>query len=212
MRLAALALLVFLPQEKPLFEEKFGGKLSDGWSWVREDAAGWKVEGGALKIKAQPGKIWYKTKTAKNLLVRKSPSAGTAEAPVSAEVTVVNAPEVNAEQCGLYLYFDDANFVKILREHVKGKTSIVLVREQKNIPEPQPGKEESASPVRLRLTWSGDKVAAAYKAAGDWVPVGEVEVPAGAGAASFGLASHGGPADADRWATFTDFRIVQGKK
>lgn len=208
MRLAALALLAFLPQDKPLFEEKFAGKLSDGWTWVREDAAGWKVEAGALRIKAQPGKIWYKTKTAKNLLVRKSPAVGTAEAPVSAEVTVESAPEANAEQCGLYLYFDDANFVKILREHVKGKTNIVLVREQKNIPEPVPPKEESASPVRLRLTWSGSKVAGSYKSGGDWVQVGEVEAPAAAGAASFGLASHGGPADADRWAKFTDFRIL----
>jgi hypothetical protein len=211
MRLAALALLFLVPQEKVLFEDKFAGKPADGWTWVREDAAGWKVEGGALRIKAQPGKLWYKTKTAKNLLVRKSPAAGTAEAPVSAEVTVESAPEVNAEQCGLYLYFDDSNFVKILREHVKGKTNIVLVREQKNIPEPQPPKEETASPVRLRLTWSGGKVAASYKAGGDWVAVGEVEVPAGAGAASFALTSHGGAPDADRWAKFTDFRIVQGK-
>ena len=212
MRLAALALLALVPQEKTLFEEKFAGKLSDGWSWVREDAAGWKVEGGGLRIKAQPGKIWYKTKTAKNLLVRKAPATGTAEAPVFAEVTVESAPETNAEQCGLYLYFNDSNFVKILREHVKGKTNIVLVREQKNIPEPLPPKEESAPSVRLRLAWSGTKVVGAYKAGGDWVQVGEVEVPDAAGAASFGLASHGAPAEADRWAKFTDFRITQGGK
>ena len=97
MRIASLALVVLLGQEKVLFEEKFAGKLSDGWTWVREDASGWKVEGGALRIKAQPGKIWYKTKTAKNFLVRKSAAAGTAEAPVSVEVTVEFAPEANAE-------------------------------------------------------------------------------------------------------------------
>lgn len=212
MRLAALALLAVLTQEKVLFEEKFGGKLSDGWTWVREDAAGWKVDGGALRIKAQPGKIWYKTKTAKNLLLRKLPAAGTAEAPVSIEVTVDNAPEINAEQCGLYLHFDDANFVKIIREHVKGKTHVLLVREQKNIPEPQPPKEESATPTRLRLTWSGAKVSGSYKTGGDWVSAGEVELPAGASGGNAGLASHGGAPDADRWAKFSDFRIVQAVK
>ncbi len=91
MRIAALALIALLCQEKALFEEKFAGKLSDGWSWLREDAAGWKVDGGALSIKAQPGKIWYKTKTAKNVLLRKSPAQGTADAPVSAEVTPSSA-------------------------------------------------------------------------------------------------------------------------
>jgi hypothetical protein len=212
MRIASLALVVLLAQEKVLFEEKFAGKPGDGWTWVREDPAGWKAEGGALKIKAQPGKIWYKTKSAKNVLVRKSPAAGTAEAPVSAEVTVELAPQTNAEQAGLYLHFDDANFVKIIHEHVKGNNHILMVREQKNIPEPQTPKNEAAATVRLRLTWSGARVAGAYKVGGDWVPVGDVEVPEGVSGGSFALASHGGPPEADRWAKFTDFRIVQGGK
>ena len=66
MRLAALV-LVLLAQDVS-FEEKFAGKLSDGWSWVREDSAGWKLDGGALKIKAQPGTIWYKKNDAKNII------------------------------------------------------------------------------------------------------------------------------------------------
>jgi regulation of enolase protein 1 (concanavalin A-like superfamily) len=211
MRFLALALMMSLGQEKVLLEEKFAGKPGAGWTWVREDAGSWKVDGGALQIKAQPGKIWYKTKTAKNVLVHKLPAAGTAEAPLTLEVTVDSKPEVTAEQCGLYLYFDDANFVKIIREHVKGKTHVLLVREQKNVPEPQPPKEESATPVRLRLTWSGGRVSGAYKAGGDWVPVGDVELPAGATGGSVALASHGGAPDADRWAKFTDLRVVQGK-
>ena len=40
MRIASLALVVLLGQEKALFEEKFSGKLSDGWTWMREDASG----------------------------------------------------------------------------------------------------------------------------------------------------------------------------
>jgi len=210
MRIAALALVG--AQEKVLVEEKFSGKPGEGWTWTREDAAAWKVEGGALKIKAEPGKIWYKTKTAKNFLVRKSPAAGTAEAPVSAEVTVDFAPEANAEQAGLYLHFDDGNFVKIIHEHVKGKTHVVVVREQKNFPDPQPPKEEAAKSLRLRLTWAGARVVGSYKAGGDWVSVGEVETPAGVTGGGFALTAHGAPPEADRWAKFTEFRIVQGAK
>jgi len=209
MSFAALALVTLLTQEKVLFEEKFGAKLSDGWAWTREDAAGWKLEGGALKIKAQPGKIWYKAKTAKNVLLRKLPEKGTAEAPVALEVTADSGPETNSEQCGLYLHFDDNNFVKIIREHLKGKTNVLLVREQKGIPEPQPPQEAAATPVKLRLVWSGAKVSGAYKTTGDWIPVGELDAPASEAAPSAGLASHGGAADADRWAKFTDFRILK---
>jgi len=68
---AALLLALFL-QDASLFEEKFaGGKLGEGWTWVREDAGGWKIEGAALKMKALPGTIWYKKNDAKNLLLRR---------------------------------------------------------------------------------------------------------------------------------------------
>jgi hypothetical protein len=212
MRLAAMALLSLLAQEKVLFEEKFAGKLSDGWSWLREDAAGWKVESGGLKIKSQPGKIWYKTKTAKNVLLRKLPEKGTPEAPLAIEVTVESGPEANSEQCGLYLYFDENNFVKIIREHLKGKTNVMMVKELKGIPEPQQPKEEGGSPVRLRLLWMGAKVSGAFKSSGDWVSIGEVECPVPDGSGSAALASHGGPGEADRWAKFSDFRIVKPAK
>ncbi|HVE39059.1 MAG TPA: hypothetical protein VNM14_04175 [Planctomycetota bacterium] len=212
MQLAAIALLSLLTQEKVIFEEKFAGKLADGWTWLREDAAGWKLEGGSLKIKAQPGKIWYKTKTAKNVLLRKLPEKGTADAALSMEVTVDANPEANSEQCGLYLHFDDGNFVKIIREHLKGKTNVMMVRELKNIPEPQQPKEEAATPVRLKLVWSGAKVSGAYKTTGEWIPVGEVDCPVPDGSASVALASHGGAPESERWATFRDLRVVKLSK
>jgi regulation of enolase protein 1 (concanavalin A-like superfamily) len=210
--LAIAVLTTFAFQETALFEEKFAGKLSDGWTWVREDPAAWKIEGGGLRIKALPGKLWYKTKTAKNVLLRKSPAAGTVEAPISLEVTVESAPQTSAEQCGLYLYFDEKNFVKIIRENVNGKTSILVVRELKGIPDPSPAKEDPASSVRLRLTWSGPKVVGAYKVGGDWVAIGEVDTPASEGTASIGLACHGAAPEADRWAKFSDLKIVKSPK
>jgi regulation of enolase protein 1 (concanavalin A-like superfamily) len=210
MRVAAAALFSLLAlQEKVLFEDRFAGKLADGWNWVREDPSGWKLEGGSLKIKSQPGKIWYKTKTAKNVALRRLPENGTAESPIAIEVTVEGDLEANSEQSGLYLHFDDGNFVKIIREHLRGKTNILVVKEQKGIPDPQPVKEEPAPSVRLRLVWMGQKVRGAYKAGADWVQVGEVDCPVPDGSASVGLACHGGAADADRWGKFNDCRIVK---
>ncbi len=209
MRLAALA-LVLLAQDAPIFEEKFAGKLSDGWSWVREDAAGWKVDGGALKLKALPGSLWYKKNDAKNLLVRKLPAPPTESAPVAIEVTVDNDPVVNSEQCGLFLYADDGNYVKLIRECNKGKPGIVFAHEVKGFPESIPPKEQPKGPVQLKLVWAGPKVSGSYKAGGDWVALGDYDAPEGE--IKIALAAHGAPADADRWATFTSFKISKAAK
>ena len=66
--------------------------------------------------------------------------------------------------------------------------------------------------MRLRLTWAGPRVTGAYKAGGDWVPVGDLEVPSDVAGGGFALACHGGLPEADRWAKFTDFRVIQGGK
>jgi len=209
---AALLLALFL-QDASLFEEKFsGGKLGEGWTWVREDAGGWKIEGASLKMKALPGTIWYKKNDAKNLLLRKAPVAGTEAAPIAIEVTVDSSPETNAEQCGLFLYYDDANYIKVVRECNKGKPGIVIAREQKGIPESLPPKEELKGPITLKLVWTGAKVTGSYKAAADWVTLGEYELPESATELRIGLGAHGAPADADRWATFSAFKISKAAK
>jgi len=213
MKAFAAAAILVLAQEKPLFEEKFEGKLSEGWSWVREDPAAWKLEGGALKIKAQPGTIYYKTNNAKNMLLISSPAAGTEADPVAAEVTVASEPGVNGEQAGLLLYVDDNNYVKLVREYDKpkdgdGRVSAVMLREAKAIPEPFQKKPES--PERLRLVWAGGKVTGQFKTgeAGVWVTVATVDAPPGEHP-RFGLCSNGAPPDADRWATLRNFRILK---
>jgi len=212
MRTGALILLLCC-QDPVLFEETFaGGKLGEGWSWVREDAAGWKIEPGVLKVKCLPGSIWYKKRDAKNLLLRKMPAAATAEAPVAVEVTVDSDPETNAEQCGLFLYYDDANYVKLIRECNRKKPGIVLARQAKGFPESLPPKDEPKGPIRLRLVWSGAMVAGSYKAGGDWVALGEYEMPESTSELRIGLGAHGAAPDADRWATFTGFRIAKAAK
>jgi hypothetical protein len=40
-------------KEQVLFAERFEGKPGPGWTWVREEAGGWRIESGALLIKWQ---------------------------------------------------------------------------------------------------------------------------------------------------------------
>ena len=207
MKTAAVVALLLVVQDGTLFEEKFAGKLGEGWSWIREDAAGWKVEGGALRLKALPGTIWYKRNDAKNFLVRKAP-----DAPIAIEVTVDSAPETNAEQCGLFLYYDDGNYIKLVRECNKGKPGIVIAREQKGIPESLPPKDEPKGPIQLKLVFSGTTVSGSYKAAGDWVALGDYDLPESTLELKIALGAHGAPAAADRWATFSAFRIIKSAK
>jgi len=215
-----IAVALVLQTDKPLFEEAFAGKLSDGWAWVREDAAAHKVEGGALKIKAQPGTLWFKTNTAKNLLLRKPPLAPEAE-PLAIEVTVVSNPESNAEQAGLLVYADDGNYVKLVREALKGKINAVFAREVKGIPVHHPPKEAADNSFEFRIVWTGAKLSGFYRSADEsekarrgtllWIHLGDHDVPPGA-PLQVGLCAHGAAAEADRWATFKSFRVSKAAK
>jgi regulation of enolase protein 1 (concanavalin A-like superfamily) len=200
--------LLALHQDKPLFEEKFNDKL-DGWTWVREDKAAWKLEAGALKIKAQPGTLFYKTNNAKNVLLRKSPVAGTEAERIVFEATVASAPSKDAEQVGILFYIDDDNYVKVVREYLKGKTYAVLAHEVKKIFETLPSKEDAAESYRLRLIWAGAKIYGSYKAGdAEWVELGSYDTPSGENP-QFGLCAHGAAPDADHWATIKDVRIFK---
>ena len=54
--LLPVILLVLAPvasageNEKALFTEAFTDKLADGWTWVREDAKGWRLDKGTLIV------------------------------------------------------------------------------------------------------------------------------------------------------------------
>ena len=58
---------------KVLFEEHFKGRLSDGWSWVREDRDAWELGDGVLRVRAAPGNLWEAENNARNLLLRPAP-------------------------------------------------------------------------------------------------------------------------------------------
>src|SRR2546427_727780 len=116
---------------------------------------------------------------------------------------------IAAALVGLLFYIDDDNYVKIVREYLKGKTSAVLAHEVKRIFETLPAKEDPAASYRLRLIWAGPTIYGSYKAGdAEWVELGSYETPAGENP-KFGICAHGAAPDADRWATIKDVRIAK---
>src|SRR5437762_8546951 len=209
MKLAiALAVLLLAASDAPLFEDRFDGKLADGWSWVREDKGDWNVKDGTLRIRATPGNLWEAENTARNLLLRPPPQT---KKTFAAEVTVTHAPVTFAEQAGLLWYSDDDNYVKLMKEFYDGKTSVVLAAEQS-------GKavyRESACPaetVTFRLTVAGDQVVGQYRPDGtnEWTTVGRLPFKAADGT-RIGVNTHHAPAGPQRWAVFRNFRLIDAR-
>ena len=203
------------PAEPPatvLFEDPFGATLADGWSWTREDAKAWRLEGGALHIRALPGLLWEKVNTAKNVLVRALPAV---DGPVTVEVSITSAPAVQGEQAGLLLYGDDDHYVKLVREFtdkalmavmvVEDGTKLAVVGEKKKLP--------AGDTATLRLVRASNKLTGQYKGDdGAWKDVGTCDAPSWVKVALF---AHGAPAPApetDRWARFGGFRVTKPSK
>src|SRR5262245_29038285 len=104
------------PEDEVVFSDDFQSKLAAGWSWIRQDAAAWRLDRstprkGALEIRVQPGNMWGPTNDAKNVLVRPLPDAAGGTLEVS--VSVTNQPTHQYEQADLVWYYDDAHMVKI---------------------------------------------------------------------------------------------------
>jgi regulation of enolase protein 1 (concanavalin A-like superfamily) len=211
MRIAALALLTLcaLPQDKVLFEEKFQKKLSDGWTWVREDKKGWKLSEAAIEIRALPGSLKGKENTAKNLLLRKAPPASP-DTPFAIEATVKSAPAQAGEQAGVIVYENDDSYVSFVREHKDGKVFVRMIREMGGEEIVWAEKELEGEAHALRILHMGNKIQAEVMTGQPamWMPAYYGEPPF-KGEVKAGLAAFGAPAGAERWAKFTGVRLVQ---
>src|SRR5262245_17380221 len=93
--------------EKPLFEEKFAGKLSAGWTWIDEIPDTWKVNADSLDLQVVPvGEgIWAGGRKHPNLLLREPGAKGD----YAVEVQVKCNPTGQFEHAGLILYVDGDN-------------------------------------------------------------------------------------------------------
>ena len=210
MKVTVLALLVAawacqVRSDEVLFRESFGGKLADGWSWRRENKAGWRVGADALEIRVEPGNMWGPANDAKNVLMRDLPNERT---PLEITVTVSNNPTEQYEQVDLVCYFDDSHMVKIGFERVDGKRSIVMGREENNRTRTIAIIPIEPLTVDLRLTMDGTNIRGAFRPKGsrEWREAGHCDLPA-RGAPKLSIQCYQGPAHAEHWARISNVTV-----
>ena len=189
-----------------LFRDDFAGKLDKGWSFVRENPAAWRVTGNALQVRIEPGNMWGPQNTGKNILWREAPDVSAREVEIS--VTVSNRPTAQYEQVDLVWYYNDSNMVKIGLELVNGQLSIVMGREENDRTRTINVIPNEAFQVELRHRVKGTNIWGEYRAVGSdaWRQAGHCDLPVH-GTPKLALQCYQGPANAEHWATITNFTV-----
>jgi hypothetical protein len=178
-----------------VFEDRFEGKLAEGWTWLREDPAAWRIRESHLELRVQPGDA----NSVKNALVRKAPDRSLGR--VAIEVTVSNpkTPVRQFEQAGITWYHDGKPVFKLVKELVDGQLMI--------IPGRKPMTNET---VQLRLTVTVDSWMAQFRPNGEGefitADMGKLPLP---GDDQVSLQCYHGPPDDEHWVRFDHFRIVK---
>ena len=186
-----------------VFKDTFKEKLDKSWKWIREDRKAWRIKDAALEIRVQPGKAG----TVKNALVCKAPDRSKGKYAIEVTVTNLAKPTQQFEQAGITLYHKGKPGLKLVKELIDGKTWIIPARK------PMPTKS-----VRLRLIVTADRWIAQYRPEGKekegkkkqkkFLTAAEGKLPA-PGEDEVSIQCYNGPADAEHWIRFDDFRIVK---
>lgn len=186
---------VFAAEPQAIFEDKFEGKLAEGWIWLRENPGAWRLKDGALEIRVEPGG----GSNVKNALVRKAPDRSRETLVV--EVTVANntAPTNQYEQAGITWYCKGEPVFKLVKERVDGELCII------------PGKVPMTSQtVQLRLIVTAGTFKAQFRpdGKGEFRTAAEGKLPA-PDDDQVSIQCYNGPPDAEHWIRFDDFRILR---
>ena len=200
MYLTAVALLLFgvplsAAEERVVFQERFEEKLSEGWTWLRENPKAWRVADGALAIRVEPGKAG----TVKNALLRKAPDRSKGTFAIEVTITFTTPPTNQYEQSGLTWYKDGKAVFKLVHEFISGKTYII------------PGKVPTATKtVQLRLIVTADRYTAQFRpdAKGEFKTAATGSLAAAA-KEQISIQCYNGLPDAEHWIRFDDFRILK---
>jgi catechol 2,3-dioxygenase-like lactoylglutathione lyase family enzyme len=194
-------------KQNVLFDKKFTSPLNAEWYWVREDAKSWKVENGKLLLRSLPGAVYTDDNNAPNVLLRSAPVTSGA---LTIEVFLENQPELPYEHAGLYWYYDDDNYVCILKEWMGTEVLLRLITEKNSKATTAGEPKYTAGGVWLRLVIEGDKASGYYRQTDkdEWQGLGQVDLPR-KGEPKAGLSAGGGPQNSDRWVSFSHFRILE---
>jgi regulation of enolase protein 1 (concanavalin A-like superfamily) len=197
-------------KEKTLFAEAFTDKLADGWTWVREDPKGWKLDKGTLVVRTSKGGLWQKENDSGNILLRTPPKVQ--DGKLAVEVLVDIEPTNLFENAGLIWYSDDDNYVILVKEKIGNDIHMQLVAEKDGKLEAGFKKTfNEAKSVWFRMVVEKGKVTGSYRSTPkeDWVTVGQCNLPRGE--PKVGLTTAYAPKDAEHFTRFSNFRMLEIK-
>jgi regulation of enolase protein 1 (concanavalin A-like superfamily) len=210
--LAVLALVANADdQEKTLFTEAFTDKLADGWTWVREDPKGWRLDKGTLIVRTSTGGLWQKENDGGNILLRTPPKLQ--DGKLAAEVLVDIEPTNLFENAGLIWYYDDDNYVIMVKEKIGNEIHMQFVAEKDgNLAAGFHKTFNEAKSVWFRMVVDKEKVTGSYRVSPreEWVTVGQCSLPV-RGEPKVGLTTAYAPKDAEHFTRFSSFRLLQIK-
>jgi hypothetical protein len=195
MRHTLFVLLLLATPEKVVFEDSLKGKPAAGWEWLRENPTAWRPTDKGLEIRVEPGLA----DTVKNALVRPAPDRSRARYAIEVTVEFTAAPTHQYEQAGLTWYQGTKPVFKLVHEFIDGKTYVI------------PGKKPTDTRrMQLRLVVGKDDFVAQFRpeGKGEFQTAASGKLPAGADE-KVSLQCYQGPADAEHWMRFADFRIIE---
>ena len=186
---------VLSAQTQVLFEDRFDKNLGQGWQWLRENAANWRINDGGLEIRVEPGKA----DTVKNALLRPAPDRSKSDFAVEVTMTFTRDPTQQYEQGGITWYHNQKPVMKLVHEHIDGEDWII------------PGRVPARSKtVQLRLIVKGTEWIAQFRealddefqtaASGQLPPPGDDQVS---------IQCYEGPSEGQHWIRFDNFRILE---
>jgi hypothetical protein len=193
--LAMAGLPLGAAEPRVVFEDRFDGKLGEGWTWLRENPAAWRIHGHGLEIRVEPGVA----ATVKNALLRGAPARSQRKYAIEVTITFTRPPTKQFEQAGITWYQGGKAVFKLVHENVDRVLYI--------IPGRAPAPENT---VELRLVVGRDSFSAQYRpegkgefktAAAGRLPPGDDE--------QVSLQCYQGPEQAEHWMRFANFRIVE---
>ena len=197
-------------KEKPLFAEPFKDKLADGWTWVREDPKGWRLDKGTLVVTTSTGGLWQKQNNSGNILLRTPPKVQ--DGKLAVEVLVDIEPTNQYENAGLIWYYDDDNYVIMVKERIDKDINMQLVAEQNGGVKAGFHKKFEGKSVWVRMEVEGDKITGRYRVSpkDDWVTLGQCGLPV-RGEPKVGLSTAYAPPGGKHFTHFSNFRMLQVK-
>jgi hypothetical protein len=99
--------------------------LPEGWQWDRPVAGHAQLQGEAIKLTTEVGRIWA-GEGSKNRIITRQPIGD--QARLFAEIELLDAVG-KWEQCGLLVYQHDDSFVKLVVEHIDASHYVVMAWE-----------------------------------------------------------------------------------